>query len=1214
MEQRKTWWSFQPVKELPVPEMSATSGAHPVDRFLDAAQTAAGRGVAGMADRRTLIRRLSFVLTGLPPTAEDVEKFVNDPDPNAWNALVEAMLGSTAFGERWARHWMDWFRYAESHGSEGDPSIPFAWRYRDYLIRALNDDIPYNQLVREHIAGDLLEAPRLIDGHNESALGTAHYRMVQHGFAPTDALDELVRFTDNQIDVISKGFLGLTVSCARCHNHKFDAISQADFYAMFGVMASCRPATLSVDAADHMDGPHAVMQRVKGMIRGRLAAAWKTETVVDHLMKPEASWQSAIENATDPGNPLFVWNQLQNAEGKEFKSKWGELKKAWSESDSQWEQQKKFAYKHRWNLARQADATAWMAHGTGVHHPLGSDSPGEFHLHADGEKVVGGIFPGGLISHKFSTRDSAVFESPKVVLDDDFRVYVRVAGSGSSLARYVVRHYPRDGTVYPVGRLDGGNWQWSTWDLSYWKGDTAHIEVATAADSPVLGRSNVERSWVALSEVIFTRAGDPVPREHMAETTAPLFLAAEAAPPENAKDLAALYSNVIERCVTKWGQGADGALTDSEARFLDYFCSMNLLPNTLDGLPSVAPLVAEFRELEGGIDGPTRSPGVIEAEPVMQPLFDRGDHNQPGEPVPRRFLDAFGARMYPEGSSGRRELAEDIVDGNPLAARVIVNRLWHHVFGEGIVATADNFGRLGKQPTHPELLDYLAIRMRSDGWSLKSMLRLMVTSQAFQRASQAPAGVAERDPDNQLLTHWSVRRLEAEAIRDNSLSVSGLLDRDRFGPPADGKSGRRSVYVRVIRNALDPFLSVFDAPVPNSTQGVRDASNVPAQSLTMMNDPFVIDAARSWAEHLRGLGEESRIEQMFTSALGRKPAEPEQKAAQAFLRATKERVQKVQSRVKERQASLMQARKELAEIIEPVRSRLLAAKKQLVESGGEVAADLHPIAAWNFPQGVSDQIGSLDLELKGGAAIQNGELQLNGSGAFAVSSPLQQDLREKTLEAVVQLNDLNQGGGAAISIETMGGEVFDAIVFAEREPRKWMAGSNGFARTRDFDGGSAENEAGGDSVCIAIVYKDDGSITCYRNGEPYGKGYRADGPVTFEKGKAHILLGLRHSPSGDGRWLGGKISRARLYDRALTPEEIRASASLGGAGNYVSRAEVDAALTAESLGRRNDLEAMIAAQERELKQLSEEESSDPLQPWIDLAHSIFNLKEFIYLR
>ena len=217
-----------------------------------------------------MIRRLSFVLTGLRPTEEDVEKFVNDRDPDAWNALVDAMLGSTAFGERWARHWMDWFRYAESHGSEGDPSIPFAWRYRDYLIRALNDDIPYDQLVREHIAGDLLESPRLIDGRNESALGTAHYRMVQHGFAPTDALDELVRFTDNQIDVISKGFLGLTVSCARCHNHKFDAISQADFYAMFGVMTSCRPATLSLDATEQMDGPHAVMQRMKGMIGGRV--------------------------------------------------------------------------------------------------------------------------------------------------------------------------------------------------------------------------------------------------------------------------------------------------------------------------------------------------------------------------------------------------------------------------------------------------------------------------------------------------------------------------------------------------------------------------------------------------------------------------------------------------------------------------------------------------------------------------------------------------------------------------------------------------------------------------------------------------------------------------------------------------------------------------------------------------------------------------------
>ena len=208
-ERRRQWWSFQPLQKV-APPPSTGRWAHPVDRFLAAKWDAARLNPVPPADRGTLLRRLSFVLTGLPPTPEQIEAFVRDSSPDAYERLVDRLLGSPAFGERWARHWMDWFRYAETHGSEGDPPIPDAWRYRDYLIRALNADVPYDQLVREHVAGDLLPQPRINRelGTNESALGIGHYRMVQHGYLPTDALDELVRVTDNQIDTLSKAFLG----------------------------------------------------------------------------------------------------------------------------------------------------------------------------------------------------------------------------------------------------------------------------------------------------------------------------------------------------------------------------------------------------------------------------------------------------------------------------------------------------------------------------------------------------------------------------------------------------------------------------------------------------------------------------------------------------------------------------------------------------------------------------------------------------------------------------------------------------------------------------------------------------------------------------------------------------------------------------------------------------------------------------------------------
>ncbi|MFP6901437.1 MAG: DUF1549 domain-containing protein, partial [Opitutales bacterium] len=233
-ERRKQWWSFQPIRKPKIPTTTeAEWSQRPVDKFVLARMEQAKLAPNEEADALTLLRRLTFALVGLPPTLEQQEAFAKAAEQDlqaATEKLVDDLLALPQFGERWARHWMDWVRYADSHGSEGDPNIPNAYRYRNYLIRALNADVPYDQLVREHLAGDLLPKPRVDEelGLNESAIGTAHLRFVLHGFAPTDALDEHVRFTDDQIDVITKTFLGLTVSCARCHNHKFDAISQKD--------------------------------------------------------------------------------------------------------------------------------------------------------------------------------------------------------------------------------------------------------------------------------------------------------------------------------------------------------------------------------------------------------------------------------------------------------------------------------------------------------------------------------------------------------------------------------------------------------------------------------------------------------------------------------------------------------------------------------------------------------------------------------------------------------------------------------------------------------------------------------------------------------------------------------------------------------------------------------------------------------------------------
>ena len=276
---RRDWWSFKPVQKPIVPGVTNTAwSAHSVDRFLLAKMEALGLKPASPADRRTLVRRITFALTGLPPTPDEVHAFLDDKSTDAYPKVIDRLLDSPRFGEHWARHWMDLMRFAETHGSEGDPDIPNAWRYRDYLIRAFNADVPWDQLIREHLAGDLLEKPRWneAEGINESLLGLAHFRLVEHGFNPVDTLDEQIKTIDSQIDVVSKAFQGLTTSCARCHNHKFDPIGERDYYALHGIFASVRPTQLTIDKPELLRVNRDEMEKLKGVIKNSLADAWET--------------------------------------------------------------------------------------------------------------------------------------------------------------------------------------------------------------------------------------------------------------------------------------------------------------------------------------------------------------------------------------------------------------------------------------------------------------------------------------------------------------------------------------------------------------------------------------------------------------------------------------------------------------------------------------------------------------------------------------------------------------------------------------------------------------------------------------------------------------------------------------------------------------------------------------------------------------------------
>ncbi len=1085
LERRKQWWAFLPI--------SKPSANKTIDYFIDAELTKQGIPAAPQADAQTLHRRMSYILTGLPPSSD---------------RTIDQLLASPAFGEKWARHFMDWVRYAESYGSEGDPQIPYAYQYRDYLIRAFNNDVPYPQLVKESIAGDLLPKPRLKNGLNESAIGIAQLRMVLHGFSPVDSLDEMVTFTDNQIDTVTKAFQALTVSCARCHNHKFDAISQADFYALYGIFTSTHPAVIDVNAPGTGDAIRAELKQLKTQIKATLIADWLTTF-------KDTSDTSDKSNKSYPNyqKPAFTFNGLPRSK------------------------------------------------------------PGEFSVTEKGLR----IYPGGYFSDLISTQDRSV------LITDRFKnpggtFWFRVAGNGGVKAKYVVQNYPRTGTVHKAVELKDEKDEtlaWRSLDLDFWKDDEIFLQLATAADMPAEFKSG--RSWFALTNAVITKDKTPP------------------AKPEQSKDLP-------QTLILAW---QNNTLTDAQAEALDALVQFKKLSTK-----AIADFLKRYRDIESKLPAPTRVPGVIEANAKDAQLFVRGDHKQPAEIIPRRFLDALDPAPFNTTGSGRLELAECMADmkHNPLTARVIVNRLWHHVFGHGIVATTDNFGKLGDLPTHPELLDLLAQRFIDSGGSIKEMVKLMVSSKAFQRSAQSSELSTQKDPENKLLSHWSMRRLEAEAIRDSIVNLSGKLDTTLYGESVGSGDPRRSIYVKVIRNALDPFLTTFDLPVPFSSRGKRDTTNVPAQSLTLLNDSKVIDWSRSWALRSAYAKDEVRIRQMFRQAYSRDASDDEVKQSLAYL-TTLQQESSVQAReLAKQEEKISTLNRQITTILDPARTKLQTERKLPI-----APTDLpEALAEWTFDKDLSDTKGRMKLELVGAARIEKGALILDGK-SMAKSGFLPKKLTAKTLEAWVMLDNLTQRGGGVFTVQEKNGGIFDSLVFAEKTPAQWVAGSNFFDRSELFEG-PAETEAATRPVHVAVVYQPDGTISGYRDGKPYGITYRKAPAAVFETDASQVLLGCRHgSPTGN-KGLAGRIFRARLYDRALTPEDIAKTARIES--STITEADILATL---SIDQRTQLTRLQSQRDLLAKALESTRSTtagtDPvLNAWASLAQSLINLKEFIYLQ
>ena len=930
-------WAFQPVTRPALPDLAGKPGAarwsrHPADRFVYQALAEAKLAPAGPADRRVLIRRLSYVLTGLPSTAEEADRFAADESQDAYEQLVDRLLASPRFGEHWARHWLDLVRYGETRGYEWNYEIIGAWRYRDYLIRAFNQDVPYDQLVREHIAGDLLDEPRINHDEqiNESVIGTAFYRLGEAGH------DDCIKFRgialdvmDNGIDTLTKTFQGLTVSCARCHDHKLDPIPTEDYYGLYSILNSSRVVTHSIDTAEVNQEPIARLRRVKREIRGELAQVWlrEAEDVLPYLLaltpsegeaggqdraplldrKRLDAWRALLtcpdHGLADPGHPWAVLLDATAGGETPFQRAAADVAERYREQAAERAEFNRANFEPFGDF-RSEIAAGWRVSGMGLRE--GPSPSGEFAVAPEGDRAVTGIFPAGLYTHTTSARLNGAVRSPSLPrgLQEEGREgkkYLSLRAMGGMLgAHRTVIDNCAIGEKYQV--LDRAL-QWNKIETQAEQERLpVFVELITKWENPRIpdrpGRLkdpgeyiDTPMSYFGVVEAVLHDV-DETPREGLSH----LMRLFEGAPPRDWRGFATRYARAIETAMANW---AAGRATDDDARWLNWLVSNELLSNSPHANPWLRSLIGEYRATEATLSAPRTVEGLADGGPGRDfPVLVGGGEKSFGQPAPRRFLQhLLGKEPFASEGSGRRELAEVIASpSNPLTARVLVNRIWHHIFGRGIVASVDNLGVIGDKPTHPELLDYLAARFVEEGWSVKKTIRLLVLSETFRQKSEAAPGAAEADPENELLHHYPLRRLQGESLRDSILLTSGKLSDSMYGPSVhphraeakeyrrlfsgalDGE-GRRSIYLKVTRMEGTEFLDTFDYPNPLVTRGRRDVTNVPAQALTLLNDPFVISEAKTCADKLlaRPAGSvEERIAELFRTALGRGPNDVEQ--------------------------------------------------------------------------------------------------------------------------------------------------------------------------------------------------------------------------------------------------------------------------------------------------------------------------------------------------
>jgi hypothetical protein len=928
-EKARAFWAFRKIPQISMPPVRQTAWIRsPIDNFVLARLEHKGIKPAPHADKHVWLRRVTFDLIGLPPTPQEIAAFISDASALAQQRVVDRLLASPHYGERWARHWLDLVRFAETNGHEFDNDKLDAWRYRDYVIQAFNQDVPYDQFVREHIAGDLLAQKRLsADGtHWESPLGTGFYWFGEVLNSATDSVKSRADEVDNQIDVLTKAFLGLTGACSRCHDHKFDPIPTSDYYALAGFLHSTNVSETIVDS------PSTVKQIA--MARTRIAAINRQTEV---LLKPALQDQIQSLNSyllaaaevipKEAGEREEAARSIARQRGlpADLLSAWAErIESAYKQPESlfypyasvlvRMGRDEKPSFATAWRETRNATAaaksTSRSERGDVVFEEFETESfpnwkvagqafgDGPVHRLAPNEKLRDYLGQGLASSFGFSDQMVGSLTSKKFKLPKLF-VHVLMGGSREEskgekarLRFTVVADGHKSLHLLPKGEA---GLQWMTLRLTKEIGRQGYFEIV----------DRNTRGHIVVDQIILSDTPEPPMQPPCSEIVS--LLSQEGL--QSLEDLADAYQGLFSRALEQGSRSERFATQLSPTGRLEGLVGTRVRSSV--SMPSGAKvketslrqynsrselefrnLQAQRERLEQGIPESVFGMTGTDEDPHDVRVHIRGNHKNLGDVAPRRFLQIIGGEKQAavSGGSGRLQLAQWMASReNPLTARVMVNRIWKHHFGQGIVRSVDNFGKTGDPPTHPELLDFLAQRFIESGWSMKAMHRMMVLSSTYAMSGQPEPEAEKLDPENKLLHQMPVQRLEAESIRDAILAVAGSLNpmvlgssvpphisayQDGRGKPESGPldgNGRRSIYIQVRRNFLTPMFMAFDYPLPISAIGRRGVSTVPSQALMLMNNEFVARQAEAWAQRLlsREASPERLVRAMFLSAFGR---------------------------------------------------------------------------------------------------------------------------------------------------------------------------------------------------------------------------------------------------------------------------------------------------------------------------------------------------------